>query len=233
MKINEIEYSAPEHHLEIMNKHNMYTDSKYDVMLMAFFQKIKDDCQPFLKAINYDVKHYWLTRGVNNSEEDFITRRVRLKDRNPRDTPYPVHQLLNDYFTKKFGEPFRNAMFATNSLEQATEYAFGGLTEGERYLVYPTGNFTFIWSPEIFDLLDILQYYNLHAACTAERAATPQFQETFNKLKTEKLSTYTNKDLKAAIKSRNEVMIRCIGYHGIKWPLTSGEWGAFQDLVTS
>jgi hypothetical protein len=72
--------------------------------------------------------------------------------------PKVIHDRINKFFVDKFGQPFRNAMFATSDHDTAFEYAFGGMETGETYVVFPVGDFDFIWSKRV-SLISILQSF--------------------------------------------------------------------------
>jgi len=162
-----------------------------------------DNCKPYLEQTNYNVSNNVLFRGMaTNHDAMFNIHRVRLDNRQPESTSIKDHNALNNYFTQKFGEPFRNAMFATSSLSEAM-----GFTNGHGFFpraVFPIGDFTFIWSPEVRDLYtDVL----LKKEVSLEK----------------KLPTlgYQNTDLMKAIESKNEVMIRCKTYCSVHMDLRS------------
>jgi len=172
---------------EIMNTFTLDKSLVRDLMLIG------KNCKPFLKEINYDIFNYSLFRGLN-SEENFIQSRVRLSDRKPRDTDINVHNAINKYFVEKFGEPFRNALFATGDVSVAVEY-------GDVYFIFPVGDFTFCWSTEIEDLLPISEELE------------DDIEEILNTLKN---GNYSNTNLLKAINSDNEIMIRSQSVYCIK-----------------
>jgi len=165
-----------------------------------------ENCQPYLEQIGYDTNKYVLYRGIINGGSAIINvHRVRLDDRAPSDTPGECHRLINNYFTQKFGEPFRNAMFATSVESDAAIYAI----ESGASVVFPIGNFTFVWSPRISDMftdfIDSDGFDEKFGDCELDGSEERLF-EILPKLR------YQNTDLKAAISSGHEIMIRCKNY---------------------
>ena len=156
---------------------------------------IKENCKPFLEQIDYDVSKYKMFRGYKGSVASAISSKIRLDDRKPSDMRQHKHQLINSYFESKFGEPFRNAMFVSGYEAHATKY-------GTPFLVFPTGDFTFVWSPRVKDL------YEASFQLSGDVSKRELYQWMDKKI-------YTNTDLKGGIKQRNEIMIRGAGYYGI------------------
>lgn len=180
---------------------------------------ISRDCKPFLKAINYDVAHYPLYRGLGQESDSFIIKSVRLENREPSDSPQNIHDALNDYFTQTFGEPFRNAMFAAGT--QIVTASFGNL-----YIVFPAGKFTFVWSPEVTDL--VTEYIP-----TLEDILDQVDQQTIPLDMSSFMNTlnYTNGNLKKAIESNKEIMIRCEQYYGIRIMDSANSWEVLEKIA--
>ena len=119
---------------------------------------------------------------------------VRLIDRTPAASSDDTHKMLNNRFTELYGEPFRNAMFATGSERKTWTY-------GLPFQIFPIGEFTFLWSPTVGDLwaqLEIVKYQSL---------------DLVDKL----IESYQTVDLKSASLSNKEVMIRCKNYYAMSY----------------
>jgi len=172
-----------------------------DKEVLEVISAIKRDCKPFLKAINYNVAHYPLYRGLGGESDMFVIKSVRLDDRRPADSAQNVHDALNDYFIQKFGEPFRDAMFAAGTPFVSESY-------GNLYLVFPIDQFTFIWSPEVTDL--VTEWSSSLDDVVTANGPRGDMNMFMNKFK------YTNKNLEKAIQSNKEIMIRTAGYYGIR-----------------
>lgn len=108
---------------------------------------IYDNCMPYLKMVNArrETANITMMSGRSNKGLSFIDS-VRL-DRKPVDTPPDIHKILDDTFDKKFGFRARsNAIFVTGDYYNAEDY-------GDKvYMIYPIGNFKFVWSNSIVDL---------------------------------------------------------------------------------
>ena len=167
-------------------------------------ETIKKDCKPFLQLINGDIMEYTLWRGMLQALPAGIQRKdVRLDDREPLSSNPSKHEKFNNYFERAFGAPFRNSAHCTGKRKIAKMY-------GMAYVVFPIGKFDWVWSPKVADLtMDIVW------PTPGGWTNVPPSQEVVD----EKLSKagYTkNKNLKAAIKSGNEIMIRCKEYYAVE-----------------
>jgi len=199
-------------------------DATKDLSAEEVARYLINNCKFYLEQINYNVNLFALYRGSHDSPHDsLVTHKVRLSDRNPLNSPSLYHNIANDYFTKKFGEPFRNALFVTSDESEAAEYT--GRTYGIPRIVFPEGIFTFIWSPEVrdlfTDLLDGWQYedeaeYDDLPEPTDERNAEIANRFPDGKFEDElERNEYQDTNLISAIKSKNEIMIRCKTYASV------------------
>jgi len=190
-----------------MKSTEFITESKYgsEEELYRYAERIQRDCQPYLNAINNQVDRYEIYRGMKRVHSAFSKRTVRLDKRNPTDSPRDVHDAVNEYFHDTFGAPFRNAMFCTGNLTEVREY-------GEAFVVYPIGDFEFLWSPYVDDMFKEWEDFNIET-----NLDTPQF------IKTRIAGKFFNTDIKKAIDSEHEIMIRCNNYYavdvGLAWDL--------------
>ena len=106
---------------------------------------IEDDCQPFIKDWQKLNTIKWLMSGRQNQVKEIEKRAVR-KDRTPVDTPKMIHQLMDDWFKKKFGVNSRsNAVFCSFNPNLVSDY-------GELFLIFPIGKYKAISSPVIDDV---------------------------------------------------------------------------------
>jgi hypothetical protein len=170
---------------------------------------IQKDCQPFLEAIGNKPKSNILYRGMTGPSAPIQKKQVHLDSRKPMTTNNEIHDLINDYFTRQFGEPFRNALFTSGDRDQALGY-------GNKVLsIFPIGNFTFVWSPRMIDMYDVTWprpggFSNV----TPSQEAVDYTLEAYD---------YTNKSFTSAIHSGNEIMIRCNEYYAVTQTVVE-EW---------
>ncbi len=167
---------------------------------------IQRDCKPFLEQANGGT----LYRGLGHENEGMLKKKVRLANREPKDMPQDIHDKLNKYFLMKHGAKFRNALFLSGSDMQAGEY-------GDLYKIFPIGRFEFLWSPKISDLYTEYEDYEggfWHDLTPKEERAHKKKQ--LKRFHDEVLTKgYTTDHLAKAIKSGNEIMLRCNSYYAI------------------
>jgi len=184
---------------------------------------ILKDCQPFLNEVNNNPFKHKLFRGVSRDADtswadvkQYIHKPIRLENRTPRDASQEFHDGLNKWMTTNFGAPFRNAMFCSGSKFQTHDY-------GDEYMIFPVGDFKFLWSPSIKDvwsefagpfrnhLRKNLEAQDPHTPFNnVNEIADDWFDNYFN-------GDYSNRNLKLAINSRKEVMIRAKSFYGIQF----------------
>lgn len=112
-------------------------------------------------------------------------------DRRPMDTSIGWHNLLDQFFAKRFGNKFRsNALFCTGNTAVASYY-------GTLHIMIPMGNGQFIWSPDVDDLAN---------SVSALLPPPPDLKElTGDGFE----GTYINHNLVDAIHSEHEIMVNC------------------------
>lgn len=142
---------------------------------------IKNSCQPYLKAINYDVMKYKLYRGTNDWH---IKKPVYIKDIRPNRNPSGSSRGLHELFIKNFEllgfkANRNNSVFCSGDEDVADGY-------GRVKIIYPLGNINYTWSPKIDDLYSfvdahdsVLKYIqfkhkNITLQNLVEQADTPQ-----------------------------------------------------------
>jgi len=237
MKINEIKPLARDSkHRAIAANHGLLMNSDM-VRAMAFMETVKSDCAPYLQEIDYALYNRMLYRGVIGTTKTYIAKTVRLEDREPKDINLDLHNQINEYFNENYGAPFRNSIHVTADEPQAWEYAYGGSDSGSVYIIFPVGKFDFLWSPKISDMLDAAMGHDLQRYGNVSNALRDQekLKKYWERFKNEALATYQTTDLKSAIKSGNEVMIRCQEYYGLRETdsTTDKHWAAYEELIKS
>ncbi len=212
MKLTEITVPALTPHLSKNPMPEFYQKIAYDtnhevdeefLFAMKIVEKIKRDCQPYIKEM--DQKRMFghsLYRGMDTSKR-FLKKRVRLGNRQPTDMLQEEHDMINRYFTKKYGAPYRNALFLTGDAGVAMDYNHG--SGANYYLIFPIDKFSFIWSTRISDLYSEIDDVDLGSEIDD--------RESDNILTL--LSRYRKTNLKAAINSGNEIMLRCKSYYAV------------------
>lgn len=113
-------------------------------------EAIKNDCKPYLKDLGGLYKKHPFLSGRNNNPYDFSRGTVR-KDRMPKDTPVELHDIIDNWFYKRFGIKARsNSIFCGLSLGGLSQY---GLVK----MIFPIGKYTAISSSNIIDLFSEIE----------------------------------------------------------------------------
>lgn len=188
---------------------------------------IHADCQFYLSQIKgvdngfpRDLEQSIAYRGMDKGkywDTQIILKDVRLDDRKPLDSDDVTHSFLNSEFTKLYGAPFRNAMFMSGSARDTLRY-------GHTFQVFPVGQFKFIWSPTVNDLWvearDLRRAYAMpdgHGN-EEEQLKNQKYKADVKKEFHEKvIATYQTGDMKAALASGKEIMVRCKQYYAVNF----------------
>ena len=167
-----------------------------NLTLEQAIEGIKKDCKPFLKDIKGTLGTLVRMQG-GTSSNPFLLKTIR-KEREPLDTFEPIHEITDNWFNKEFGWKARsNVIFCwgkpfSNISDILTNY----------YLVFPVGKYKYVWSPEVNDLTEYLEadkdfYHGKH----------PEKEEMDDILDRLVDAKYTDKNIRRAVVSYNEVMI--------------------------
>lgn len=149
---------------------------------------IKKNCQPFLEQINNQIMDYRMFRGTFKQIEEWNVFPVR-QDRRSRDIPSATNDRLIKAFAKNgFKANRNNSVFCSGNTDVIYNYGSSAVC------VFPIGEFSFTWSDPIDDLyihMDAMEYFD-----------KSDYTDYIKKY-------YQDTDLKAAIKSKSEIMVAC------------------------
>jgi len=183
--------------IEFINESESITDD--------LITKIKTECRDYYKQATVNKKTYQLYRGMKINKDWFVKK--PHKNRTPRDTPIEIHKALDEEFKKKFGwKPRSEGVFCTGDYPESYY--------GNVYYIFPAGKIKFVWSPTIEDITvylsnkDILDSYDF---IILPDVTKENIDETIKNM----IDTYKDDDLIAAIKSHNEISIKCNKYYAI------------------
>ncbi len=221
------ESQAVEHYAPMAKEHGLDASDNIAVRKMIeTADKIRNDCQFYLSQIKgadtgfpRDQKQSIAWRGMSkekHGDTQFVLKDVRLDGRNPKDTDVDSHNYINREFTKLYGEPFRNAMFMTGNMRDTLRY-------GHAFQVFPVGQFNFIWSPTVTDLWikggelrRALRIPMSRFTDPEERMKNEQYKsKVFKEFNENVISSYQTDDMKAALGSGKEIMVRCKSYYAV------------------
>ena len=157
--------------------------------LAYYVPKIQAECKPFLK----DIRNAGgtLFRDDTKNRNKPIWKKVTRTNRKPLDSPIDLHNILDDWFLKKFGWRARsNALFCW-PLKFTSQYV------SNKWLVFPAGNYKFIWSDKVDDLWgDVGEIFN------DTEATFKYFLEHF-------ADSYRSTKIKESMIWSGEIMINC------------------------
>lgn len=176
--------------------------------LIDFTDKIRRDCQPFLKELESNTKHRLLYRGLKSTTQPFIIKHT-TEERNIKDTPKFISDLFDKATEKIFGVKFRtqNVFFANPNGNIAGDYS---IPSGTVFSVYPIGDFKYIWSNRVLDFYESDFYYEI-----ITDIKTGNDMSVDNMIKKIKEWKYTDTNLGKALNGDNEIMVHAKSYYGI------------------
>ena len=181
---------------------------------------VKKNCQPFFKKMGSSGE--FLYRGHHSLATfgKLLTKVKPRKERKPLDTSQELHDYLDELFKKYHGWKARSkAIFATASRKAAKHY-------GKLYYMFPIGDFSFLYHPELEDMVEILESLRIHMRGDCDpvvRRKEPYFShgvEEEVREATEKhkkliklIKGYKKTGLSTAVANDSEIMIKCKSYY--------------------
>jgi hypothetical protein len=125
------------------------------------------------------------------------------KNRRPKDSPQRFHQIADEWFTERFGIPFRSqALLLTSRAFTAKNY---GATPA--HVILPLSAYAFCWSSKVVDLL--------FAANQMENSPLDEIKSYLDSMQ------YRMEGLAEAHESGNEVMLYCDRYVAIPFHMVN------------
>lgn len=158
-------------------------------------ERIKSECQPFLK----EVQGRRAYRGIqkSNPAANYMKKEVRT-DRQPLTSTRDQHDFIDGELYKKFGwHPRSEAMFVFGAPTNFQLSVYGSI-----FMVFPIGQYKYVWSPDIRDLYQDLP--------VDRKSYMQQWAERM-------IPTYKDTGLKTALTMKDyEVMIGCKEYYAVR-----------------
>jgi len=168
---------------------------------------IEKDCKPFLTDWRKLKTDDFLLSGRKNKDR-FSKKQVR-KNREPLNTPLSIHNLMDDWFYKKFGIRSRsNAVFCSFDEKTADSY-------GYTFLIFPIGKYKAVSSKIIEDLYNFI--FEDRTDREKEYSKEKLHQEI---IKTLEKGDYTDK----LVCHGNEIMITCKEYYMVNFSFNYYLW---------
>jgi len=166
------------------NEYDLYSKAINDVFKL---------CYPFIKEIipkKPDSTPNLMYSGRNRTDDYFVGT-VR-SGRSPRDMNKIVHNIIDDALYKKFGFHARsNALFCTGDVYKAYYY-------GRAYIIFPIGNYKYIWNPTVNDL------YNKFISIGKDDVVSVHEVEQYTQYL---MRTYKDTNIIKALETGNEIML--------------------------
>lgn len=172
---------------------------------------LKTGAQPFLRqnsgplwrGIHLEPSAYTVEQFDDGSQITWALLKQRT-NRGPLTSDAEIHKAADDWFEEKFGWRARSTgTFVTGRKTEAASY-------GRTHLIYPLGEFNFVWSPIIHDL-----YSSSWSRLTKDDSKLTA--DKAKKLVASILDNgeYQNSDLHAAVRRGHEIMLDCKSYIAI------------------
>jgi hypothetical protein len=171
--------------------------------------KFKKDCHIFLEKSKGEMIYHGSSENILfPSDSKIITWKERTR---PRNTNTKLHEILNEFFVKKFGEKCRNWLFVTGSERDADSY---NNDKNFCYAIFPIGEFQWLCEPnnirdfftDFNGIVDTSHYE--HGYYDKNKDAIIEGLEDLN--------WEFNTNLSKCIKSEHEIMLKCNQYYAIK-----------------
>jgi len=167
-------------------------------------KQIKKECAEYFYESRFINRNYPMYRRMKRKIRtyDIIIPR---KNRKPLDTPKEIHDKFDELFKKEFGWKVRSeGVFCSGD---APSSAYGDL-----YYIFPIGKFKYVWSPDIRDLTVELEHFGiLYASPDGHYEKTDR--KDIDEILPQLVSTYKDDDLQAALRSGNEISLKCKKYY--------------------
>jgi hypothetical protein len=156
-------------------------------------------------------------RGVKRAAQsstgasiEFFEFQVR-KDRKPSDTHIVTHRRFDRWFYQHFGIRARSeAVFCVGERGRTSTVQYG-----DPYIIFPIGEFKYIWSPKITDLYGETSGMDFDK----DEDGDPVYDPDAEVDKVLSGYGYTDKGFATAVQSRSEVMIECDRYYAFDYKI--------------
>ena len=135
--------------------------------------------------------------------------KIVRSDRRPLDTPRLISELTDDAFEDRFGwRPRSQGMFCTGDAGAARTY-------GNLYQIFPIGDISYIWSPEIYDMSNVIKRVASDIGLpylAPEKVTRDQKDNFFEEMSEFVDKHYMEAELEKAINKKHEIMLKCSKY---------------------
>ncbi len=179
------------------------------------FNTVLKECSEIIDIYN-DVGKV-LYRGSKSHSASSIIKVYPRNDRRPLDMPIYISNALDDEFYQMFDwKPRSEGVFCTSDYNVASSYSNN--YDRMAYVFFPKNGFKFLWSTDFEDLFSDVFDCNNDDYKTFDDDNDDEDEEDYDyrgwEWDYEKIvSTYTDKNIGNAIRSRNEMAFKCDWYY--------------------
>lgn len=174
-----------------------------EVKVEQYFDFLKKKCSMAVNTMKKARRPMF--RGVESATYDqhLIRKKVRT-NRKPKDSIPERSEYLDLVLDLKFGwKPRAQGLFVTSSFQIAQEY-------GMMFLVFPVGNFKYVWNTGYRDFLPVI-------GSRHSRAVNQSFDDWRKETPQQEIDKFTDKDIVTALRKEHEIMIKTPEYYGVSW----------------
>lgn len=193
----------------------LYNYINEEVKVENYFPFLKKKCSMAINTMKKSRKGMW--RGVASAfyDDDFIRKKVR-QERKPKDSFGPNSKILDQYLDTRFGwKPRSQGLFVIGNVDVAGTY-------GKEYLVFPVGNFKYVWNKKRADFLPYIGSRN-------KPENIPSKEDLIFKIENE-MENFTDKDIVGGLREYHEIMIKTPEYYGIAKTWIKKNYELFEEL---
>jgi hypothetical protein len=172
-------------------------------ILFKRLYKIRNECSEILNI--YQRTYPDCLYRASDDRFDFKAKTPRM-DREPRDTEYDIHEVLNDAFNEIFGWNVRSeGVFTSSSFQYISSFG------DNKYVIFPTNGFKYVYNKTGNDnIYPFIRNVSSMAGFFSD-------EEVIDGLKRLIKHEYTDKNLENVIKKSSyvEVVIKCNKYYAL------------------
>ena len=172
-----------------------------EINVVQYLPYIKKKCSMAIKTM-ISSKSFML-RGLDESKE-LVRKKVR-QDRRPKDSWAEYSEFLDKELKEKFGwKPRSEGLFVTSKYMTASSY-------GNVYIIFPIGNFKYVWNKEVEDNLKLLGSRWADGPKPNAGLVEPRIEKAIMN------NDFIDNNINAALRKGHEIMIKCDEYFGISY----------------
>lgn len=171
------------------------------IKVEQYLPYIKKKCGMAIKVMLSSKK--LMFRGLDTST-DMVRKKVR-KNRKPKDSWEEYSEFLDKELKEKFGwKPRSEGLFISGDYMMASSY-------GHVYVIFPVGNFKYIWNTEEKDNLKLIGSKWNEGPKPNAGLVEPRIERAVMN------NDFLDNNINAAMRKGHEIMIKCDEYFGLRY----------------